>query len=160
MVRLMHGSSQGNPGNALVPDCASFRFCGRDRVSQSHGGDASRSTCGGLEFNTSRRGWLFSAPLPSLRPALTLFFGLSSDEPFRTRNTPDRIRTCDLRFRKPSLYPLSYGGCFVREPEGRFRSALQVAKKTRRTDTETKSGGRQGTAARQAPGRTCTFPPL
>lgn len=24
--------------------------------------------------------------------------------------TPDRIRTCDLRFRKPSLYPLSYGG--------------------------------------------------
>lgn len=24
--------------------------------------------------------------------------------------TPDRIRTCDLRFRKPPLYPLSYGG--------------------------------------------------
>jgi Phage integrase family len=24
--------------------------------------------------------------------------------------TPGRIRTCDLRFRKPSLYPLSYGG--------------------------------------------------
>jgi hypothetical protein len=23
--------------------------------------------------------------------------------------TPGRIRTCDLRFRKPLLYPLSYG---------------------------------------------------
>jgi len=28
----------------------------------------------------------------------------------RQASTPDRIRTCDLRFRKPSLYPLSYGG--------------------------------------------------
>jgi hypothetical protein len=26
------------------------------------------------------------------------------------RTTPGRIRTCDLRFRKPPLYPLSYGG--------------------------------------------------
>jgi hypothetical protein len=25
-------------------------------------------------------------------------------------NTPGRDRTCDLWFRKPSLYPLSYGG--------------------------------------------------
>ena len=25
-------------------------------------------------------------------------------------NTPDRIRTCDPRFRKPVLYPLSYRG--------------------------------------------------
>ena len=25
-------------------------------------------------------------------------------------STPGRIRTCDLRFRKPSLYPLSYEG--------------------------------------------------
>ena len=25
-------------------------------------------------------------------------------------NTPDRSRTCDTRFRKPLLYPLSYGG--------------------------------------------------
>ncbi len=24
--------------------------------------------------------------------------------------TPGRIRTCDNRFRKPVLYPLSYGG--------------------------------------------------
>ena len=23
---------------------------------------------------------------------------------------PGRIRTCDARFRKPTLYPLSYGG--------------------------------------------------
>ena len=29
-----------------------------------------------------------------------------------TKSTPDRARTCDLRFRKPSLYPLSYGGVF------------------------------------------------
>jgi integrase len=26
------------------------------------------------------------------------------------KSTPGRNRTCDLRFRKPSLYPLSYGG--------------------------------------------------
>jgi hypothetical protein len=28
----------------------------------------------------------------------------------KSLNTPGRDRTCDLRFRKPSLYPLSYGG--------------------------------------------------
>ena len=28
----------------------------------------------------------------------------------RTSNAPGRIRTCDLRFRKPMLYPLSYRG--------------------------------------------------
>src|SRR5215213_4916077 len=27
-----------------------------------------------------------------------------------TRSAPSRIRTCDTRFRKPLLYPLSYGG--------------------------------------------------
>ena len=26
-------------------------------------------------------------------------------------SAPGRIRTCDTRFRKPMLYPLSYGGC-------------------------------------------------
>ena len=26
------------------------------------------------------------------------------------KTTPGRIRTCDPRFRKPMLYPLSYGG--------------------------------------------------
>ncbi len=29
---------------------------------------------------------------------------------FSGHNTPGRIRTCDLRFRKPLLYPLSYEG--------------------------------------------------
>ena len=28
-------------------------------------------------------------------------------------SAPDRIRTCDARFRKPTLYPLSYGGWTV-----------------------------------------------
>lgn len=28
----------------------------------------------------------------------------------RRRHAPGRIRTCDTRFRKPVLYPLSYGG--------------------------------------------------
>ncbi|MFM2093242.1 MAG: hypothetical protein RIS70_366, partial [Planctomycetota bacterium] len=32
-------------------------------------------------------------------------------------NTPGRIRTCDPRFRKPVLYPLSYGGVAVSLPE-------------------------------------------
>ena len=30
--------------------------------------------------------------------------------PARWPSTPGRNRTCDLRFRKPALYPLSYGG--------------------------------------------------
>ena len=30
------------------------------------------------------------------------------EKKFRCRSTPGRIRTCDLRFRKPLLYPLSY----------------------------------------------------
>ncbi len=30
--------------------------------------------------------------------------------PGKLFSTPDRIRTCDLRFRKPLLYPLSYRG--------------------------------------------------
>ena len=33
--------------------------------------------------------------------------------PLLCRTTPGRDRTCDLRFRKPSLYPLSYGGKVV-----------------------------------------------
>src|SRR5487761_1494409 len=37
---------------------------------------------------------------------------LRSSEPvFRLKaSAPDRTRTCDARFRKPTLYPLSYGG--------------------------------------------------
>lgn len=29
---------------------------------------------------------------------------------------PDRIRTCDLWYRKPTLYPLSYGGITGKTP--------------------------------------------
>jgi hypothetical protein len=35
-----------------------------------------------------------------------------------SRGAPGRIRTCDARFRKPTLYPLSYGG-----GAGRLRGA-------------------------------------
>lgn len=31
-------------------------------------------------------------------------------KPGVTKSAPDRSRTCDLRYRKPALYPLSYGG--------------------------------------------------
>ena len=43
----------------------------------------------------------------------------------KSLNTPGRDRTCDLRFRKPSLYPLSYGGgCgFPRKNKG-FHSGI------------------------------------
>ena len=34
-------------------------------------------------------------------------------------DTPGRIRTCDPRFRKPMLYPLSYGGAPSQYPEPR-----------------------------------------
>ena len=41
-------------------------------------------------------------------------------------STPGRNRTCDLRFRKPSLYPLSYEGkCFDNprlRPAAKYRS--------------------------------------
>ena len=37
------------------------------------------------------------------------------------QGTPNRIRTCDLRFRKPLLYPLSYRGIWGRGGCGRFR---------------------------------------
>ena len=42
-------------------------------------------------------------------------FSLKKREVLRDRatldgNAPGRIRTCDLRFRKPLLYPLSYEG--------------------------------------------------
>ena len=30
-----------------------------------------------------------------------------------TPGTPERIRTSDARFRKPTLYPLSYGSIFI-----------------------------------------------
>ena len=33
-----------------------------------------------------------------------------ADFGFRFCSAPDRIRTCDTRFRKPMLYPLSYEG--------------------------------------------------
>lgn len=39
-------------------------------------------------------------------PDLVAQFGMVSLPDY----TPGRIRTFDLRFRKPSLYPLSYGG--------------------------------------------------
>ena len=46
-------------------------------------------------------------------------------ERYGCSDTPGRDRTCDLRFRKPSLYPLSYGGgCgFPRKNKG-FRFGI------------------------------------
>jgi len=41
-----------------------------------------------------------SRPAPTSIGALTRVFC----------SAPGRIRTCDARFRKPTLYPLSYGG--------------------------------------------------
>src|SRR5262249_5357511 len=35
---------------------------------------------------------------------------LTMDQRILLETTPGRIRTCDPRFRKPMLYPLSYGG--------------------------------------------------
>src|SRR3954452_9083351 len=43
---------------------------------------------------------LFGAPTETPNKALTC----------RYASAPGRIRTCDTRFRKPMLYPLSYGG--------------------------------------------------
>jgi hypothetical protein len=34
--------------------------------------------------------------------------------PATSQGAPGRSRTCDARFRKPTLYPLSYGGVLVK----------------------------------------------
>ena len=47
--------------------------------------------------------------------AWVLAGGLSTKHPIGLFGTPGRNRTCDLRIRNPSLYPLSYGG-FENEP--------------------------------------------
>jgi hypothetical protein len=50
---------------------------------------------------------MFSLPLVN-RQILGFFFEicyLSSGSALGVLNTPGRIRTCDLRFRKPALYP-------------------------------------------------------
>jgi hypothetical protein len=59
------------------------------------------------------------------KPGTRVFAVFSDDcvsvrEAHRTINTPGRDRTCDLRFRKPSLYPLSYGGGTSAVPTARF----------------------------------------
>jgi hypothetical protein len=45
---------------------------------------------------------------PSRKGKTSVVAGLCSSH--TSLGTPDRTRTCDARFRKPSLYPLSYGG--------------------------------------------------
>ena len=39
--------------------------------------------------------------------------------------TPEMIRTSDARFRKPTLYPLSYGGALLGLREKRFSSIME-----------------------------------
>lgn len=46
------------------------------------------------------------------------------------RGAPSRIRTCDTRFRKPLLYPLSYGGHGQPIPLRGYRSAAAVDEAT------------------------------
>ena len=46
---------------------------------------------------------------------VVIFSSVSGSE--TSHGGPDRIRTYDARFRKPSLYPLSYGAiAFIRYP--------------------------------------------
>ena len=50
---------------------------------------------------------------------------------------PGRIRTCDARFRKPTLYPLSYGGWPLRVLlHGRRHMRVQIERDRRRRVTE------------------------
>ncbi len=58
---------------------------------------------------------------------------------------PGRTRTCDARFRKPTLYPLSYGGAEVREDahglHTRCASSSTVAERPRTTARPTHQAG-------------------
>jgi hypothetical protein len=46
------------------------------------------------------------------------------DETAPARGAPSRIRTCDARFRKPTLYPLSYEGLAPQASRFRRRAAI------------------------------------
>ena len=43
-------------------------------------------------------------------PRRSTTIGFCGGKPCDIKGAPDKSRTCDLRFRKPLLYPLSYGG--------------------------------------------------
>jgi hypothetical protein len=51
--------------------------------------------------------------LPDLLPEHKNGTPLMCEIPLCDAGTPEPTRTADLRFRKPSLYPLSYGGIFL-----------------------------------------------
>ena len=67
----------------------------------ARGEAAMRAANGTGEYDTSSHGDTQRSSFKELRPLLRHVDELS---------TPGRDRTCDLWFRKPSLYPLSYGG--------------------------------------------------
>ncbi len=52
---------------------------------------------------------------------------------------PGRTRTCDARFRKPTLYPLSYGGGRERARDAGYAEgvAVEVARRSDRGSTRT-----------------------
>ncbi len=68
-------------------------FGGRGGQPEGRGADAHR-----LQERTTRRGRVHGKLLRARTKRTD------------SESTPDRIRTCDLRFRKPLLYPLSYRG--------------------------------------------------
>jgi hypothetical protein len=51
--------------------------------------------------------------LPELLPGHKSGTPQPCEIPHWEAGTPEPTRTADLRFRKPSLYPLSYGGIFL-----------------------------------------------
>ena len=59
------------------------------------------------------------APIGKTEPELTAGRQFDDSQPAAKtgtyEGTPGRTRTCDLRFRKPMLYPLSYGGGWALE---------------------------------------------
>ncbi len=70
--------------------------CRRLGSTRRHGGWLSRSSSGGGPCGRGQHG---DPPAAGWRP-----------HPKSYQGTPGRTRTCDSRFRKPLLYPLSYGG--------------------------------------------------
>ena len=72
---------------------------------------------------------------------------------FETYNggAPDRSRTCDLRYRKPALYPLSYGG---RSVQLHKLSALARVVRNRAGSVQRRSGTRPGLCAATSTAKT------
>ena len=114
----------GTPGRGAVASCCRFPRDGRQRTAAIRNQvAASDSHCSGLAFSSAAQGKVAQAHHPSAAGAVgsggrEKHLGLG--QLMSAGRAPGRIRTCDTRFRKPLLYPLSYEGWDNKSPGQRL----------------------------------------